>query len=800
MWSLAGDVRYAGRALVRRPGFTLVATLTLALGIGANAAIFSVVRGILLRPLPFRAPEELVSFNADQFISNAELLYLREHASTLAGVAALSPGWGMALTGVGEATQLTTARVSTNLLDVLGVRPLIGRGVQDAESIPANETVALLGHALWVERFGGDRAVVGRRIVLDGTPYTVIGVLPPGFEVLGRPADLWTPLVIDPTAWFHKGTIAWMVARLRPGTTLERSRTELATLFPRMREALELAPDTYRTTTLLSLRDRSVGSVRTTLLVLLAAVGFIVLIAGANVGNLLLMRAAGRRREIAVRAALGASRPRVIVQMVVESVVLSLGGAAAGVALGAAGVRVLRATLPPDTPRLASIALDGTVLGVCTALAVAIGIAFGLAPAFLASGAAASDALRGARGVAGRRGGERTRGTLVVAEVALSLVLMIGAGLMMRTLWSLSHIDTGFRSAGVLSLRVQPSGARYGTAVKQAAFVDDLLGRLRALPGVQAAGMIHHLPLAGYAWYADIDLEGRTRAPNEAPLRAGWRVIAGDYFGAMGIPLLRGRAFTAADRRESVPVVIVNDAFARAAWPGEDPIGKRFLAGNATRVGGPVTVVGVVGGVRHVSLDASPGPELYRPNAQTPMSAVTLVLRTTGDPLASAALARQTIHSADPDVPISDVRSLEQVISASVARPRLIMTLLLVFAGVGVMLGAIGVYGVIAFAVGERRREIGVRIALGADPAAVALSVVLHGVRYAAVGVAVGLVAALAGTRLMRSLVFGVSTTDPATFAALSALLVVVAALASYLPARQAARTDPMFALRGSDP
>jgi predicted permease len=308
--------------------------------------------------------------------------------------------------------------------------------------------------------------------------------------------------------------------------------------------------------------------------------------------------------------------------------------------------------------------------------------------------------------------------------------------------------------------------------------------------------MIHHLPLAGYAWYANVDLEGRTRAPGDAPLRAGWRVIAGDYFGAMGIPLLRGRAFMAGDRRESVPVVIVNDAFARAAWPGEDPIGKRFLAGNATRVGGPVTVVGVVGGVRHLSLDARPEPELYRPNAQTPMSAVTLVLRTTRDPLALAALARQTIQSADAGVPISDVRSLDQVISASVARPRLIMMLLLVFAGVGVMLGAIGVYGVIAFAVGERRREIGVRIALGADPVVVARSVILHGVRYAAVGVAVGLVAALAGTRLMRSLVFGVSTTDPATFAALSALLVVVAALASYLPARQAARTDPMVALR----
>ena len=796
MWSLARDMRYAARALVRRPGFTIVATLTLALGIGANAAIFSAVRGILLRPLPFRAPHELASFNADQFISNAELLYLREHASTLVGVAAISPGWGMALTGAGEATQLATARVSTNLLDVLGVRPIIGRSFEDRESTPGNETVALLGHALWTERFGADRSVVGRRILLDGTPYTVVGVLPADFEVLGRPADLWTPLVIDPTAWFHKGAVSWLVARVRSGVTFEQSRAQLATLLPRMREALELAPDSYRATTLLPLQDRSVGGVRAALLVLLAAVGFIVLIAGANVGNLLLMRAAGRRREIAVRSALGASRSRVIVQMVVESVVLSLGGAVAGIALGAVGVRVLRATLPPDTPRLASITLDATVLGVCAALAVVIGIAFGLAPAFLASGARASEALRGARGVAGGRRGERTRGMLVVAEVALSLVLMIGAGLMMRTLWSLSHVDAGIRPEGVLTLRVQPSGARYATAVKQAAYVDALLERLAALPGVQSAGMIHHLPLGGAAWYANVDLEGRPRGPNETPLRSGWRVISGDYFQTMGIPLLRGRAFAAADRRESAPVAIVNDAFAKVAWPGEDPIGKRFLAGNATRVGGAVTVVGVVGAVRHVSLDASPGPELYRPNAQTPAGAMALVLRSAGDPIALAPLARETVRAADPDVPISDVRSLEQVISASVARPRLIMALLLVFAGVGVILGAIGVYGVIAFAVGERRREIGVRIALGAEPGMVAGSVVLHGVRYAAVGVAVGLAAAFAVTRLMRTLVFGVSTTDPATFAALSALLVVVTALASYLPARQAARTDPMIALR----
>jgi len=796
MTSLVGDVRYAVRALARRPAFTAVAVLTLALGIGANAAIFSVVRGVLLQPLPFRAPERLVAFDAEKFVANAEVLFLRDNARTLNGVAAISPGWGMALTGIGEATQLTTARVSTNLLDILGVRPLIGRTFVDRESTPGEETVALLGHALWTERFGGDHGVVGRRIMLDGSPYTIIGVLPRNVEVLGRQADLWTPLVIDPTAWFHRGAVSWMVARLRDGATLQQSRAELATLFPRMREAFEYAPDYYANVSLLPLQERTVGSVRRALLVLLAAVGFIVLIAGSNVGNLLLMRAAGRRREIAVRAALGASRPRVVAQMLVESVVLALAGAVAGVALGAAGVRVLRGSLPPDTPRLTEISLDATVLAVCAVLAVLIGIGFGLAPAFLASRGDAQDALRGSRGVAGRAGSERTRASLVVAEVALTLVLVIGAGLMMRTLWSLSHVPTGFRPEGVLTMRVQPVGERFNTSARRVEYVRSVTERLRALPGVQATGAIHHLPLAGYSWYANLDIGDQVRAPDETPLRSGWRVIAGDYFQAMGIPLVRGRTFDASDTPQSQQVVIVNEQLARAAWPGEDPIGKRFTAGNATRGGGPVTVIGVVGGVRHVTLDASPGPELYRAMSQTTMGAMTLTVRTSGDPMAIAGLARQTVRDADADVPISDVRSLEQVMSASVARPRLIMALLLVFATVGVVLGAVGVYGVIAYAVGERRREIGVRIALGAEPRTVAGAVVLRGVRYAAIGVAIGLAGAFAVTRLMRALVFGVSTTDPATFAGLSVFLILVAALASYLPARQAARTDPMMALR----
>ena len=794
--TVAGDLRYAIRGLVRRPGFTAVAVLTLALGIGANAAIFSAVRGILLRPLPFRAPDRLVAFNTEQAIGNAELLYLREHARTLGSVAAISPGWGMALTGAGEATQLTTSRVSTNLLDVLGVRPLLGRTFQDAESTPGRETVALLGHALWVERFGSDPSIVGRTIMLDGTPYTVVGVLPPKFEVLRLPGDLWSPLVIDPTAWFHRGAISWFVGRLADGTTMDQSRAELRTFFPRMREAFDLAPDYYRNVTLVPLQERTVGNVRAALLVLLSAVGFIVVIAGANVGNLLLMRAAGRRREIAVRTAVGATRRRVVSQMLVESVVLALGGAAVGIVLGAVGVRVLRATLPPDTPRVSSITLDGPVLGVCTALAVLLGIVFGLAPALLTSRGDVQDALRGSRGVAGRAGGERTRGALVVAEVALTLVLVIGAGLMMRTLWSLSHVAAGFRPDGVLTLRVQPSGERYDTYAEQMEYVTTLLDRLAALPGVQSTGLIHHLPLSGYAWYSNIDLEGKVRAPNETPLRSGWRVIQGNYFQTMGIPLIRGRAFSRTDTREAPPVVIVSESFARAAWPGEDPIGKRFRAGNATRGTGPVTVIGVVGGVRHVSLDASPEPELYRPYSQTPMGALSIALRTRGDPLAVAAQARRTIQVIDANVPISDVRSLEQVMSVSVAQPRLIMWLLLVFAGVGLVLGAVGVYGVIAYAVGERRREIGVRIALGAEPGRVAASVLAQGVRYAALGVAIGLAGSFGVTRLMRTLVFGVSTTDPATFVGLSAFLVVVAALASYLPARQAAKTDPMVALR----
>lgn len=795
MTSVGGDLRYAWRALRSRPGFSLVAMFVLALGIGSNAAIFSVVRGVILRPLPFSAPEQLVSFDAERFISNAELLYLREHAASFAGVAAISPGWGMALTGAGEATQLTTSRVSTNLLDVLGVRPSLGRSFRPEESDPARSTVVLLGHSLWSTRFGGDSTVLDRQITLDGTSYTVVGILPPNFEVLGTPADLVSPLVIDPGAWFHRGAVSFMIARLSTGSTLDRARREIDVLLPRMRDALEYDVAHYRDVSLLSLHERTVGEIRPTLLVLLSAVALIVLIAGANVGNLLSMRAAGRRRETAVRRALGATGRRVVAQMLIESVMLALGGAVLGVVLGWAGVRAIRTMLPADMARLSAISLDWTVLGACAVLAIVLGIAFGLAPALLAARGNVQEALRGTRGAGGRAGGERARGALVIAEVALTLMLVIGAGLMVRTLWSLTSVAPGFRQAGVLTMRLQPTGERYATSALQRDYVRGVLEQLSAMPGVRSSGAIHHLPLSGYAWYSDIDLEDRPRAAGEAPMRAGWRLITGDYLRTMGIPLLGGRTFTDADAAEAAQVAIVSEAFARAAWPGEDPIGKRFQAGNATRAGA-VTVVGVVGGVRHVSLDAEPEPELYRPLSQASAGAMTIVVRVAGDPMALAPAARRRVQEIDANVPISEVRSLEQVTSGSMAGPRLIMVLMMVFAALGLLLGAVGMYGVISYAVGERRREIGVRIALGAAPRRVAASVLLRGLFYAAIGVAIGLGGAFAATRFMRSLVYGVSITDPATFAAVSAFLVVVAALASWLPARQAARTDPMTAIR----
>ncbi len=793
------DVRFAMRTLRKQPMFTLVATVTLALGIGANTAVFSVVNGVLLSPLPYPSPDRLVAVWPRHFASNGEIAYLQEHAHSYdGGAAAFSPGWGMVLSRPNEAVQLAGARTSANFFRVLGARPALGRTFTDDESRPGSDRVAVLSHELWTQRFSADPRVIGQTITIDGVPCEVIGVMTPNFNLFQANADLWLPLVMDQSASFYKtGGTAFLLGRLRAGATPASAASELATLVPAMRDALGFEAAYGREASVIPLHDAVVAQLRQTLLILLCAVGFILLIAGANVGNLQLSRAAGRRHEIAIRAALGAARGRIIRQLLSESVLLAMGGGALGIGFGALGVRWLRHLLPADTPRLESISLDLRVLAVCALATLGVGIIFGLAPALVASRTDLEGTLRAARsGHGAGAAGRRTRGSLVVAETALALVLVIAAGLMIQTLWRLSLVDAGFRATNILTMRVQPTSDAYGSREQRALYFEQVLERVRGERGVLTVGAIQHLPLSGFDWHKEVEIEGRLLAPGETPFRPGYRTILGDYFQTMGIPLLAGRAFSPSDAATSPAVMIVSAAFARRAFGGESAVGRRIRAGNATRAQW-ATIVGEVGNVRHTALTAEPQPEFYLSASQFPQGAMAIVVRTAGDPMLSVRQLHERIATLDRGVPISDVRTIEDLVSASVQQPRVIMLLMLAFAGVGLALGAIGIYGVVSYGVSQRVREIGIRIALGAPRATLIRAVVRDGLILAGAGVAIGMVAALVLTRGMATLVFGVSASDPATYVALSLLLVGIAATASYIPARRAARVDPVIALRG---
>jgi predicted permease len=789
--SVIHDARIAVRGLRKRPAFATTALLTLALGIGANTAVFSVVHGIVLEPLPYAAPDRLVGLWPGHFFSNAEMLFLRERSRSLAEVELFSPGWSMALTGDGEPAQLIGARTSAGFFDALGVRPLVGRSFTVDDSRPGSPAVAVISHDLWQTRFGGDPAITTRRIVIDGASVAIVGVMPAGFRFHRNDVQLWTPLTIDPSAWFHRGGTSIGIGRLAPGATPATVLAELESLVAPMREAFQYPADYGDGLAVVSLRDMLIGEIRGTLLLLLGAVGFIVLIAAANVGNLLLVRAAERRREIAVRVAIGASRGRVVRQFLVESVTLALMGGALGLVVGWLGVGALRRFLPADTPRLADVEVDLTVLAVCGAVAALSGILFGVAPAWLAARTDPQGAMR-ARSASGTgRMGERIRGSLVAAEVALAFVLVIGAGLMLRTLWNLSRVDPGFRSENVLTFSLPKSG---GEATRRRYYVD-VLDHIRQIPGVAHAGAIHHLPLGGFSWYSDLEVEGRTLPPGASPPRAGWRLILGDYFAAMRIPLLAGRHFGPMDDSASTPVAIVSQSFAARMWPGEPALGKRFTAGNAT-LRRPVTVVGIVGDVHHDELAGEPAIELYRPATQQLAGAMQYTVRTTVDGNDVMAAVREVVRVVDPDVPIANLRSLDSVVSQSVAGPRVLMILLSIFAAIGILLGAVGVFGIVAFAVSQRTHEIGVRIAVGAGRSSVARLVVWAGIRYAICGIIIGLLGAIALSRVMRGLVFGVGPTDPLTYGALAMLLLAVVVIAGIVPARRATSIDPMTVLR----
>jgi predicted permease len=793
--SLWHDARYAIRSLRKSPAFTTVALLTFALGVGANTAVFSVVSGILFRPLPFANPHRLAAIWPTRAISNAELEYMQSHTKGFEAIAAFSPGWGIALTGSGEPHQLDAARVSTNYFQTLGVRPALGRSFANSESSPGQWDVAVISHALWTTQFGSDSSIVGRVVHMDGAPTQIVGVMPAGFEAIQARVEAWLPLQIDRTSRFYTGQTALAFGRLAPGATLGSSEAELRTLIPRMRTQFNYTDDYGRGNTVVSMRVGLVGNVRQPLLVLLGAVAFVLLIAGANLGNLMLVAAIGRRRELSVRRALGASRGQVAQQLLVHSIVVASAGGILGTAIGVLGVRGLQALLPATLPMLGSVSVDWRVLLVSAAITILVGLVFGIAPALVATGVDPDGALRVSSANTGTRAGAAMRQTLVVVEIALAMVLVVGAGLMTESLWRLSRVDLGFDPNGVLSFRIQPSSGQVAAPAQVQQYFEQMTRRIAALPGVSRVGAAQHLPLSGFNWQTDVAGENNPLPSGVEHPRAVWRSVTGDYFGAMSIPLLRGRAFTAADGPDAPKVVVINDAMARRFWPGRNPVGERIIVGSAPRTE-RATIVGVVGNVRFASPSTPPSDELYRPNAQQQLMFMHFVVKSSKDPRSLIPGIREVIREQDPMVPVAEVEAMGELYAASTSTPRTIALLLLAFAGGGLALGAVGIYGVISYAVGQRTRELGIRVALGAIEGRIVSMVVGDGLRLAVIGIATGAVAAMFAARSLRTLVFGVETSDLGTYLGVAAVLAIVSLAASYVPARRAARVDPLTALR----
>jgi predicted permease len=780
------------RSLFRRPGFAAVAILLLALGAGANAAVFSVVRGVLLRPLPFAQPDRLVAVGPGEFFSNRDIGYLREHMRALEQVAGLSPGWMMGLVpDGGEAVKVTGAKVSDNLFAMLGARPAVGRVIEPGDG---PKPVALLAHGLWSTRFSGDAGVVGRTVGIDGQPYTVIGVMPPGFEVLEPGTDVWTPLPFDPGAPNHRATFSQVLARLEANVRPETANRELAQLVPRMRRELSLDDEWGRTLALAPLRGSIVGGVRQPLLVLLGAVGMILLLASVNLATLVLGRSLARSAEFALRSSLGATRSRLVRQLLLEQGVVALLGAGAGLATARVLLPALVARIPPEVPRTGQIRLDFTVLAVVLAASVAASLLASLVPALIATRPALAVLLREAGpGASGRRG--LTLSVLVAVQVALAVVLGIGAGLMLRTMWNLQRVDPGFTAEGVITFRLQTTSV-YRALDRGLPYLEEVVSRVKAVPGVVSVGAINHLPMSGYSWRAQAWPEDRPPDPRRTAPSAAWRFIGWDYFQTMRVPLRHGRGFAPADRTGSPGVAIVNDSFARRHFGQASAAVGRRLAVTSGAGREVVEIVGVVGDVRHRGLDQPPEDELYRPLAQTFMFPMAVVVRTSVSSGATPSAIRRAAAVVDRRVAVAEFAALPGLLADSLAKPRLLASLLTAFAAVGLLLGLVGVYGVAAHRVRQREREIGIRLALGAPPGRMAGWVVRQTLAMVAAGLAAGVPLALALAGLMSTLVFGVGTRDPLTCAGLPALVVLAATAAAWVPARRASRLDPARTIR----
>ncbi|MGZ8375938.1 MAG: ABC transporter permease [Gemmatirosa sp.] len=813
MAHLATDLRYGVRRLVRARAVSVAVILTLALGIGANTALFSLVRTVLLRPLPYGDPTHLtVLWNATEkgettWLSLREIVSYGAQTRGFAHVAGFASGQAN-VTGDGDPERVALGTVTANAFATLDAPPQMGRTFRPDESTPGAGDVAVIGHALWQRRFGGAPDVLGRTLRVNGRAHTIVGVMPAGFRFPldfreGRPSELWIPQTVDTAnlgGWGNRSFIG--VARLRAGVTPAAGTQDLRRVAESWIRAADVVDDgsgrIFRSA--VPVHDLVLGDMRRPLWILFGAVALLLLIACANAANLLLARADERRRELAIRKAIGAERGRLLRQLLTESVLLAMLGGVGGIVLAWGGTRLLAALAPASLPRVGDVRVDLGVLAFTTVLALLTGLAFGIAPALqLSRPDVAATLHEGGRGGTTGRARQRFRRGLAVAQVALSVVLVVGAALLLRSLAELRRVDLGFDPRGALTARLALPVADYPEAAQAAAFHERLQQRVAQLPGVQSVGGTRLLPLTGTIGDWSITIEGRTRDPRD-DANADWQIVMPGYFETMRIPLLQGRTLARTDDARSTPVVVVNRTMADRYWPGGDALGRRFRMGTADQPW--MTIVGIVGEVRHNAIVEAPRSEMYVTPAHYVVEtgnaprAMTLVLRTAGDPLALAAPLRAAVRELDPNVPLAELRTLQQVTDEALAEPRFTTVLLTLFAALALTLATIGIYGLISLLVTQRTHEMGIRMALGARRAAIGRMMLGQGMRIAGAGVAVGLVSAALLSRLLTTLVYGVGTLDPLTFALVPVVLAVVTLAATLVPARRAAATDPSIALR----